>query len=224
MSGSTSRSGRGWRLREPASEADAVLAARLASLEASLRALAPDGTLDPDDPHSMDVIREQMAGIFALPGGPAALVARHGADPRAAIVRPLAFLLGVAVNHRDGAHALAATTFALIGALRTADPWPRMNLCTAIQRLLMFDAVGALDPAQAAALVTLLRESLASVPAVRATAATVVADLFYGKRAALPAADLDSLREAVLGLVDDPDELTRHEARGLRDFLPTPRA
>jgi hypothetical protein len=203
-------------LREPGPGIDGALAA----LEASLGELARDRALDPDEPHSMAVIREQMDAIVALPGGAAALVARYGADERPAIVRPLAFLLAVAVNRRDGAHALAATTFALIEALRTPDPWPRLNLCTAIQRLLMFDAVGALDPARAAGLVKLLHESLASVPAVRAVAATVVADLCYRPRAALPAADLDGLRQAVLALVDDPDELTRNEARGLRDLAP----
>lgn len=204
-------------MRDPAAGADDALTARLATLEASLRELSAGGALDPDAPRTMDVIREQMTEIFALPGGAEALVARYGADERPALVRPLAFLLGVAVNNRDGAHALAATTLALIGALRTPDPWPRLNLCTAIQRLLMFDAVGSLAPARAAALVRLLHESLASVPAVRATAATVVGDLHYGKRAALPAADLEGLRQAVVALVDDPDELTRNEARGLRD-------
>jgi hypothetical protein len=191
----------------------------LAALEASLDELSRDGALDPDQPHSMNVIREQMGEIVAQPGGAEALVARYGADERPAIVRPLAFLLGVAVNSRDGAHALAAPTLALIGALATPDPWPRLNLCTATQRLLMFGAIGTLDPVRAAAVVKLLHESLASVPAVRATAVTVVADLFYGKRTALAATDLDDLRQVVLGLVDDPDELTRDEARGLRAHL-----
>ncbi len=206
-------------MREPTPQVAGALADRLAALEASLDELSRGGALDPDEPHSMNAIREQMSDIVDRPGGAAALVARYGADERPAIIRPLAFLLGVAVNNRDNAHALASTTLVLIGALATPDPWPRLNLCTAIQRLLMFDAIGTLDPARAAALVKLLHESLASVPAVRATAATVVADLFYGKRTALAPVDLDGLRQVVLGLVDDPDELTRDEARALRDHL-----
>lgn len=204
-------------MREPG--IDGALAGRLAALQAALDELSRRGALDPDEPRSINIILEQMSDVAALPGGAEALVARYGADERVAIVRPLAFLLGAAVNSRDRAHALASTALALICALATPDPWPRLNLCTAIQRLLMFDAVGTLDPVPAAAVVKLLHESLASVAAVRATAVTVVADLFYGKRTALAASDRDGLLQVVLGLVNDPDELTRDEARALRDHL-----
>jgi len=46
--------------------------------------------------------------------------------------------------------------------------------------------VTTLDARDQAALVRLLRESLASVPLVRATGATVVADLHYGQHDVLP--------------------------------------
>lgn len=62
--------------------------------------------------------------------------------------------------------------------MRIDDPWPRLNLCTAIQRLLMFGAITTLDTRVAAALAGLLRGSLAGIPALRATAAAVVSDLF----------------------------------------------
>lgn len=89
-----------------------------------------------------------------------------------------------------------------------------------MQRLLMFDAVTTLEARAQAALVRLRRESLASIPPVRATAATVVADLYYGRsQPLLPAAELAALRDQLLALVDDPDKLTRKEARGLREFL-----
>jgi hypothetical protein len=108
----------------------------------------------------------------------------------------------------------------MITALRTDDPWPRLNLCTAVQRLLMFDAVDAIAPPAAAALARLLRESLAASPPLRATAATVIADLFYRERTdILAVADLATLRAMLLALIDDPDDLTRKEARGLRELM-----
>jgi hypothetical protein len=195
---------------------------QLAELDAALTALARDG-LDADDLRSKEILHDHMSAIIALPGGAAALVARYAADERAAVVRPLAFLLAGAVNDRGGAHALAAVVFAMIARLQTDDPWPRLNLCTAVQRLFMFGAVDGLAPPVAAALSKLLRESLAGIPPLRATAATVVADLFYRRRTdVLSAADLATLRTMLLSLVDDPDALTRKEARGLRELLNEP--
>ncbi|HEX3481173.1 MAG TPA: hypothetical protein VHT91_39420 [Kofleriaceae bacterium] len=185
--------------------------------------LARDGGLEPDNTRSKEILQAQMSALIALPGGAVALVARYGADPRGAVIRPLAFLLGTAVNDRAAAHALATTVFAMIAQLAIDDPWPRLNLCTAVQRLLMFGAVDALAPPAAAALAKLLRESLAGIPPLRATAATVVADLFYRRRTDLLAdTDLATLRTTLLGLVDDPDELTRNEARGFRELLSKP--
>lgn len=176
-----------------------------------------------DNTRSKEILQAQISALIALPGGAAALVARYGADPRGAVVRPLAFLLGTAVNDRAAAHALATTVFAMIAQLAIDDPWPRLNLCTAVQRLLMFGAVDALAPPAAAGLAKLLRESLAGIPPLRATAATVGADLFYRRRTDLLAdTDLATLRTTLLGLVDDPDELTRNEARGLRELLSKP--
>lgn len=84
----------------------------------------------------------------------------------------------------------------------------------------MFEAVDSLEEPVASALSRLLRESLGGPPPLRATAATVVADLFYRERTDLvPAADLAILRTILLNLCDDEDELTRNEAQGLRDFL-----
>lgn len=196
---------------------------QLSELDTTLTVLARDGGLEPDNTRSKEILQAQMSALIALPGGAAALVARYGADPRGAVVRPLAFLLGTAVNDRAAAHALATTVFAMIAQLAIDDPWPRLNLCTAVQRLLMFGAVDALAPPAAAALAKLLRESLAGIPPLRATAATVVADLFYRRRTDLLAdTDLATLCTTLLGLVDDPDELTRNEARGLRELLSKP--
>jgi hypothetical protein len=200
-------------------EVDLSLAGRLRTLAATLRELERLRELDPEDDRAMGIVRGQMEELLELPGGADALVAAYASDPRPAVVRPLAFVLAVAVNSREGALAYVEPTLAMIEAIQTPDPWPRLNLCTAVQRLLIFNAVGALGPARAAALERLLRESLASVPAVRCTAATVIADLFYGQRAALPPAARDGLGDALLALVDDPDELTREEAQGLRDHL-----
>ena len=191
-----------------------------AELDAYLDELSKHGPLDPDDPTTMELIDEQMKRLLAVPGSAAVLVERYGGDDRVAIIRPLAFHLAVAVNERNAAHALAGVVFAMLERLRIEDPWPRLNLCTAVQRLLMFDAITTLDERAQAALVRLLHESLASIPPVQATGATVVADLHYGrKRPLLPAADLAALRDELLALVDDPDKLTRKEARGLREFL-----
>ena len=213
-SGSTSRSTRG-----PPLPDDRELGERLAELETSLAELSMDGPPDPDDPVTNEAIRDQMEQLGAVPGGAAALVDRYAGDDRVAVIRPLAFMLAGVVNERDAAHALADTVFAMLERLRVDDPWPRLNLCTAVQRLLMFGAVTTLDEPAQAALVRLLRESLASVPLVRATGATVVADLHYGQHDVLPAAELAALRDKLLALIDDPDELTRDEARGLREFL-----
>lgn len=185
-----------------------------------LEDLSAYGGPDPEDPPTMDAIREPMERLVEMSGGAAALVDRYGGDDRVAVVRPIAFLLATAVNQRSAAHALAGTVFAMLERLRIDDPWPRLNLCTAIQRLLMFGAITTLDAHAASALVRLLRESLAGSPPLRATAATVVADLYRRRRQSLlPAAEVSALRDELLALVDDPDELTRDEARGLRDFL-----
>jgi len=218
MSGSTSRSAR----ESPLRDAQAVVGQRMAELAASLAESSAHGSPDPEDTRSMELIREHMSQIFALPGGATALVERYGGDERVAVVRPLAFQLALAVNDRDGASALAAIVFAMLDRIRIDDPWARLNLCTAVQRLLMFGAVTALEARAASALIRLLRTSLAGIPPLRATAATVIADLFYGRHTVLPAAELATLRDALLALVDDPDELTRKEAQGLRDFLADP--
>lgn len=198
---------------------DAPLQELLSALDALLTELSERGRLVPDDP-SKESIDSHMSQLVGVPGGAAALVARHGADERPAVVRPLAFLLAVAVNDQEQAHALAPAVCAMIDGLRTDDPWPRLNLCTAMQRLLMFDAIPADGATVRSALPRLLNESLDGPPLVRATAAAVVADLFYGRRTdLLPARELATLRTRVLALVDDPDELTRKEARDLREFL-----
>lgn len=194
----------------------------MAELEACLAELSAHGEPNPEDPGTMDLIRECMEQLGAIPGGAAALVRRYAGDERVAVIRPLAFILAGAVNERGAAHALAGTVFAMLEQLRISDPWPRLNLCTAVQRLLMFSAITTIDERAATALVRLLHESLASIPPVRATAATVVADLHYGKHAVLPESDLAALRNELLALVDDSDTLTRKEARGLREFLVDP--
>jgi hypothetical protein len=200
--------------------AEAPLPERLSALDATITLLSRDGGLDPDDPRSTEILHDQMSQIISLPGGAAALVARYSGDERAAVVRPLAFVLASAVNDRDGARALAETVLAMIGGLRTDDPWPRFNLCAAVQYLLIFGVVGSLDVTASSALSRLLQEGLAGIPPLRATAAAVVADLFYRQRTdAVPAADLATLRTMLLNLVDDTDELTRKEAQGLHEFL-----
>lgn len=194
----------------------------MAELEACLAGLSAHGPPDAEDPKTVELIRGRMEQLVAVPGGAASLVERYAGDGRVAVVRPLAFLLAVAVNQRDTAHALAASVFSMLEQLRIDDPWPRLNLCTAVQRLLMFGAMTALDARAGSALAGLLRGSLAGIPPLRATAAAVIADLHYGRHDVLPAAGLAELRDALLSLVDDPDELTRKEARGLRDFLADP--
>jgi hypothetical protein len=211
-----SRSARG----PPLSDTDVPLHEHLSELDATLTTLSQDNGLDANDPRNREILLDQMSQIVSLPGGAEALVARYGGDERVVVIRPLAFLLAGAVNNQDGAHRLAATVFAMIGNLQTDDPWPRLNLCTAVQRILMFEAIASLEVPVASALAGFLRESLAGPPLLRATAATVVADLFYRERTDLvPAADLVILRTMVLNLCDDADELTRNEAQGLRDFL-----
>lgn len=191
----------------------------LQSLDASLAALERDGLLHPDDPSSKDIIHAQMAEVLALPGGGDALVARYGGDARIAVVRPLAFLLGVTVNDAGRAHDLAAAVFAMIETIRIDDPWPRLNLLTAVQRLMIFGALGAVTT-PSSSLGTLLRASLDELPALRATAAAVVGDLFYrGHTSLVPADDLAILRTKVLDLAEDQDELTRAESRNLREYL-----
>jgi hypothetical protein len=200
-------------------DAESPLHEQLSALDATLTELSQDGGLDADDLWIKEILQDRMGQIMSLPGGAAALAARYGGDERVAVVRPLAFLLA-GIDDRDGARALAAPVFAMIGALRTDDPWPRLNLCTAVQGLLMFEAVGSLEAPASSALFRLLRESLAGIPPLRATAATVVADLFYGRYTDIvPAAELAILRTMLLDLVDDTDELTRKEAQGLREFL-----
>ena len=195
---------------------------RMAELEACLAELSAHGPPDPEDPRTMELIRGRMEQLVGVAGGIAALVDRYASDDRVAVVRPLAFLLAVAVNERDAAHALAASALSMLEQLRIDDPWPRLNMCTTVQRLLMFGAITTLDAPTASAMVGLLRGSLAGIPALRATAAAVIADLFYGRHAVLPAEGLTELRDRLLALVDDADELTRKEARGLRDFLSDP--
>jgi hypothetical protein len=203
-------------LRDAASQ----LHEHLAALGATLTALSQEGSLDADDPRSKEILHDRMSQILSLPGGSAALVSRYAGDERSAVIRPLAFLLALAVNDRAGAHTHAAAVLAMIVALRTDDPWPRLNLCTAVQRLLIFDAIAALEPPVSSALGRLLRESLAGIPPLRATAATVVADLFYRRRTELVSAtDLAELQTLLLDLTDDSDELTRKEAQGLRELL-----
>jgi hypothetical protein len=197
-----------------------VLQQHLSALDAFVAGLPQDDGLVAEDLQSKEIIGDHMRQIIALPGGAVALVMQYRADERAVVIRSLAFLLAVTVNDRHQANALAKAVLVMIEGLRTDDPWARLNLCSAIQRLLMFGAIPPGSATVAATLPRFLRESLDGPPALRATAATVVADLFYGRHTDLvPEVELANLRTKLLALVDDPDELTRKEAQGLREFL-----
>jgi hypothetical protein len=196
---------------------------RIADLQQKLTALEEDGALSEENSDAMEIVRTEMEALLRLPGGASALVARHGADLRVAVARPLAFSLAVEVNQRARARELSSTVLEMISKLRTSDPWTKVNLCTAVQRLLIFGAITAEEVSSGTSARDLLRflsEALDGPPELRATAATVVADLFYRRRQAMmPGEEVARLGEKLLKLENDEDELTRQEAQGLRELF-----
>ncbi len=205
-------------------EIEASIEDQVAALQQKLAVLEEEGKLSEENPDEVECVRLEMEPLMERSGGAAALVARFGADPRAAVARPLAFSLAVEVNQQARACQLSSAVLEMISGLRTHDSWARLNLCTAVQRLLIFGAITADDVASGKsntmALLRFLNDALDGPAELRATAAAVVADLFYRQRQAnSPGEDLSRLGRKLLEMMHDEDELTRQEAQGLLEFF-----
>ena len=164
----------------------------------------------------VDAIRHRVE-LIVTQGRAGSLVLRYAAGDRLEVLRPLAFFLAVESNHRERACAVGPIVVEMIDMLATEDPWVRLNLCSAIQRLLMFTIAFRVQPS----LAKLLVRSLASTEqALRATAAAAICDMYYTSRSReFSPDDLAAVRGSLFGLLGDDNELVRDEARALRDHL-----
>jgi hypothetical protein len=132
----------------------------------------------------------------------------------------LAFTLAGAANDEQRAQWVAPLAVKAMVALDVPSPWPRLNLCTTVERLLMFDAMGPSVGRPIPGLERLLISSMESIDLVQAVAANVVYALrCNGPFDALGAAARQQIEHAVVACIDSPNEELAGMAKALRDRI-----
>jgi hypothetical protein len=131
------------------------------------------------------------------------LVERHADAKNAVLIRTLAFLLARAAAPELDNRPVAPLVWTVIARLRSDDPWCRVNLLTAMERLDMNDALlgpGARPPPQ---LYPFLLDCLGGGEDLQAAVCPVIARLNgLGVLAELPPEQIATLRQRLLSLRD----------------------
>jgi hypothetical protein len=148
------------------------------------------------------------------------LVDEFAATRNPEFANSLAFTLAGAANDEQRAAWVAPLTVKAMVALDVPSPWPRLNLCTAVQRLLMFKAIDASLGRPVPGLDRLLLSSMESIDLVQAVAAIVTFQLrCHGPVDALTESARQRIERSVLDRIDSPNEELADFARALRDRI-----
>jgi hypothetical protein len=175
--------------------------------------LAIEPTLGPDAPKEQWTTDagDLMESIPPSPEWLGRLVEAFGATQNPDVANSLAFVLTNAANDRDRARWVAPLAVQAIQALRIDSPWPRFNLCSALDRLIMFDALGPELGRPIPGLGRLLIDAMKGPDLVQAIAALVVYQLRLHLPGVLTDADRDAAEAAVVACAGSPNaELARH--------------
>lgn len=188
----------------------------LAELRVREPLLEPDADVD----RWSTAITQLMAALPVSSTWLARLVDEFAATRNPEFANSLAFTLAGAANDAERAQWVAPLAVKAMVALDVASPWPRLNLCTTIQRLLIFEALRPDVGRPVPGLANLLSSSLSGPDDLQAVAAIVVYQLrCRGIDDALEPAERDSIERLVLTHVESPNEELADFATGLRDWL-----
>jgi SAM-dependent methyltransferase len=191
---------------------------------AALRELEP--TLGPDAPTETWSQRatDLTEVLGATPEGLRRLVDELAGTRNAEIASSLAFTLAGAANDRDRARWVAPLAIRAMDRLQVASPWWRLNMGTAIQRLIMFRAVVPELGRPVPGLGRLLIEGMRGNDMVRAVCAVVALQLRYHMMDAVTDDDREVIEAAVLACVDSPNsELADYAQELARERAAPPR-
>lgn len=188
---------------------------------AALRARESEISVDAEPDRWSGRVTALMESFATSPRRLERLVGEFAGTQNPEFANSLAFLLAGAANHEAGAPAIAPLVVRAMCALSVSSPWPRLNLCTAVQRLLMFQAVPPSLGRPLPGLARLLLDSLDSGNhLVQAVAAVVYNDVHYaGLEDALTAADRAAIEPRILVHAAGPHGELAREARTLRERL-----
>jgi len=112
------------------------------SVLADLRGREPSLGATADIDQWSKEVTSLMASVPLTPEWLAELVEAFAGTHNPEFANSLAFTLAGAANDEHRAQWVAPLAVKAMVALDVPSPWPRLNLCTTVERLLMFDAMG----------------------------------------------------------------------------------
>lgn len=161
-----------------------------------------------------------MASVPPTPEWLSRLIDEFARTRNPEFANSLAFTLAGAANDEQRARWVAPLAVKAMVALDVSSPWPRLNLCTAVQRLLMFKAMGPALGRPIPGLDRLLISSMESIDLVQAVAAIVTYQLrCRGFFDALSESARQQIEQSVLDCIDSPNEELADFAKALRDRI-----
>jgi hypothetical protein len=163
---------------------------------------------------------ELMEQVAAEPGGMDHLVTADASSVDEEVVHALTFLLARAAGEAELATAIAPLVVQVMERISVGTPWARLNLCTAVDRLLMLKAVVPSLGRPLPGLGRLLQDALKGPDEVKAPALVVVNILHLRDMTdALAPEDLEWVRARARALRDSAHDEVADEARYLCDLL-----
>ncbi len=188
----------------------------LSELRARERSLVPNA----DTSQWSREVTTLMDSVPLTPEWLSRLVDEFASTTNPEFANSLAFTLAGAANDEQRARWVAPLAVQAMVGLKVPSPWPRLNLCTTVERLLMFDAMGPELGRPIPGLEQLLISSMESTDLVQAVAAIVTYQLrCHGPVDALSDGGRQQIEQAVLGCIDSPNEELAGIAKALRDRI-----
>jgi hypothetical protein len=187
---------------------------------AELRALEPSlGPTAGTDQWSKQVT-SLMTSVPLTPEWLSQLVDEFARTHNPEIANSLAFTLAGAANDEQRAQWVAPLAVKAMMGLAVPSPWPRLNLCTMVERLLMFDAMGPALGRPVPGLDQLLISGMEHIDLVQAVVANVTYSLrCNGPFDALTETARAQIEQSVLDCIDSPNEELAGMAKALRDRI-----
>jgi hypothetical protein len=175
-----------------------------------------------------DALRDVIYGLEEDRAMLDGLVDAYAGSDDADVVHLLSFVLAGAANIEVQAGLVAPLVLRAVAELRVSYPWPRVNLCTAVQRIGFLAGlwegklVGRPTADDKKAIVRLIEEGLRGPPAVRASAAQLLLSLYLpGDMSRFDPEDEARLRAQLLafdGAIPE-DILTQGEIDTLKELI-----
>lgn len=190
------------------------------SVLSDLRAREPSLGPTADTSEWSKEVTSLMASVPLTPEWLAQLVEAFAGTHNAEFANSLAFTLAGAANDEQRAQWVAPLAVKAMVGLDVPSPWPRLNLCTTVQRLLMFRAMAPTLGRPIPGLDRLLISSMESIDLVQAVAATVTYKLrCSGPMDALSESARQQVEQSVLGCIHSSNEELAEYAQALRDRI-----